>query len=193
MKVQKPLAAKTLNADAWLHIHPDVASLMLSTMPLTGNYREVHYKDLVDQAIDVVATKLLNRPPSNTSMLAHATCCNSWGEKRTIEAHNHPPWKIVPLTRKGKKQIKTKEALKLAILGKEPEDPAEPWMVDFPKAMTKCSYNTHRNYRLRIEPVQDPHEDNEQLKDDDAGLGKRSEDDLPPLEEDGKQQQEGRP
>ena len=193
MLVQKPLAGKDDEDSADLLVHPDVITFMASTMPLTGNYREVHYKDLVDQAIEVVANKLLNRPSTNKRMLAHATCCKSWGEKRTIEKHNHPPWKIVPLSKKGKKQMKTKKAIKEAILGKEPEDPSEPWMVDFPKALAKCSYDMDRNYKLRIEPVQDPQEDNKQLKDDDAGLGKRSEDDLPPLEEDGKQQQEGRP
>ena len=168
MQVQNPLAGKNAMADPDLLIHPDVIGLMTSTLALTGDYREAHYKDLVDQAIEVVAAKLLNRPPSNTSMLAHATCCKVWGEKRTIEAHHHPPWKIVPLTRKGKKQIKTKEALKLAILGKEPEDPAAPWMVDFPKAITKCSYEIARNYRLRIEPAKEPEDNNQQPKDDTA-------------------------
>ena len=149
--IQSKLAGSNEDEDDNYHVSVDAASLMALSLPVTGNYREEPYKRLVDEAIDSLALKFLNRPASNHNMMAVATCCNSWGEKRTIERHQHRPWKIKPLSRKSKAKITSKAALRSAILGQEPEDPAAPWLVAFPRGQVDCTYDADRNYQLRFE------------------------------------------
>ena len=163
------------------HIGLDAASLMACTSPIEGDYRERHYRTLVDEAIDQLAVKFLKRPSTNTSMLAHTTCCNTWGEKRTIEKHNHPPWKIISLSKKSNKKIMNRDDLREAIVGQEPEDPAMPWKVAFPKTLAKCTYFAQRNYKIQFEALQSQRKDSEGPREATESLGKRDASELKTL------------
>ena len=172
--IQNGLAGTDELPDAQHHVSVDASTLMTTSLPVTGDYRQEHYRALVDHAIEVLAAKLLHRPTKNTNMLAKATCCNCFGEKRTIEKQMHPPWKIKCLSKKSKTQIKSFEDLKAAILGSEPADPALPWRVSFPKVNVKCTYEVDRRYILKLDAIETHEEERPEEPQDDATLGKRT-------------------
>ena len=129
----------------------DVASLVNTTIPIVGNYHDQPYRELVNEAVHTISHKLFNRAPGNYNALGVATCCNSWGEARTLELYGHPPSMIIRFDNRKPKTKLTKDNIKAKILGPSPDDwSGEPWEVPFPKYLVACTEKPPRSYHLRV-------------------------------------------
>ena len=174
------------------HLAHDAATFMVCTAPMVGNYQLQPYRALVDEAVDHLRENLFNRPESNRHMLGVATCCNSWGEARTLEKLGHPAAKIVTFDKRKKATRLTKDNLKAKVLGNSPNPWEEPWLVRFPKLLVRCTAQSNREYTFRVEADKPSQENLKTPREATESIGKRNEQDLAPLEVQEEHQKEGR-
>ena len=150
--VQTLLAGDSTDEHQLDYLAQDVASLVSCTTPVIGNYREPAYRAIMDEAVDRLKDKLFNRAPGNHNALGVATCCNSWGEVRTLATSGHPPHLILRFDNRKPQSKLTRENFKAKVLGNSPDDWTDkPWEVRLPKYLVRCTHEADRKYHIRVE------------------------------------------
>ena len=180
--IQNPLAG---NHDDYHEVHhkaQDSASLLEGTFPVAGDYRKQPYRALLDEAVDRIKTKLFDRAENNYNALGVATCCNSWGEVRSLASLGHPADRILKYDNRKAKTKLTRDNIKAKILGPSPDDWSdEPWEVKFPKLLVPCTLSQDRSYVFRVEAAEPPQEDAARRREATESLGKRDASELKTL------------
>ena len=191
--IQTALAGKEEEQQQVDFVVQDVASMVASTVPIVGNYRQQAYRELVDEAVVVIKNKLFNRAKANQNALGVASCCNCWGEARSLAAGGHPPSKIHKFDNRKPLNRLTKETFKAKVLGPSPDDwSTDPWEVLFPKYLVPCTEKPPRPYHLRV-LVAFAHQPLDQEPQETARLGKRNFEELAPLDLTESTKDKGRP
>ena len=131
-------------------LQEDMKMLLASGTPTLGNYRDTFYSALIHRALDIIHQKVLVGRENDRHLVAYASCCQAWGEKRRLERMGHHEKYITALGSKQQLKISSKYELLKHLIGVEPYNQNDPWIVQFPRLAVQCGVPNPRPYTLIV-------------------------------------------
>jgi hypothetical protein len=113
-------------------------SMLLSSIPVKGDYFEPEYQKLIHKAVTLIYESFFCKTSRN--MVAFATCCRVWGEKRNLRARNHLDNCLNDSGQGKVVEVTSRLDLLQHVIGPKPTSQNEPWVVQFPRTAVDCGY-----------------------------------------------------
>ena len=146
--MEAPEAAKLYNKDSIQD--EDMKTLLSTGTPTFGDYRDPCYSALVHKAADHIYQRIVLTKETDRHRVAHASCCQAWGERRKLEDKGHPARHLKDIGLKKELKIASKYELLRHIIGDEPQNKNTPWMVQFPRVAVDCGSIAPRLYSFVV-------------------------------------------
>lgn len=115
-------------------LRKETEAMLLSPLLIEGDLRNLEYWQLVNEASVVIFERYFGTSKRKGWV---AACCRAWGDETSLKEKNHCPGLIME-GKQGGLGITDQQSLYKWIVGNEPDDPTQPWIVQFPKTTVEC-------------------------------------------------------